>query len=448
MTTAYSALPANDLTAMPRPEPQRWMGDVWRALVFLPLFSLIFLPEFSRDGADSASTVYGKALAGFRFVDIAIAALILCHIVLLGCVRNRHIDFPRRLVLPGLAFLGCIAIAMLYGSARGGSNFFFDWRGVALGMGLYLVWCFWMQTAADVSSAIRLFAGYMTLRIAFLYALYLAGYRDTLLGVSIPIFDGPALSCIVFTALLAFASRDVACAAVARLLWFVLAAGGYLIVLLCFRRTYWAELGIGTMILLARRKRHRLRNLAFLAATLGVAAAILGSSFSGRLASLDLANADSEFSADNADHLLDLVDAWDQVRQSPVMGIGLGTSYSTWHIRNWKPESVMVHNAPLHVWLKYGIAGLIFYLWFHIALLRWLWRRSKAPRRNGALVSAAFAYLTAQFLVTLTFAPWPYSELQLTTLLAFILAATVMPGRPELSLAYDYANTFRHHARP
>ena len=52
--------------------------------------------------------------------------------------------------------------------------------------------------------------------------------------------------------------------------------------------------------------------------------------------SLDVTRDDGEFSADNADHVYDLIDAWYQVRQSPVMGIGLGTSYSTWHIRNWK----------------------------------------------------------------------------------------------------------------
>ncbi len=52
-----------------------------------------------------------------------------------------------------------------------------------------------------------------------------------------------------------------------------------------------------------------------------------------------------------------------------LMGIGVGTSYPTWRIRNWKSESVMVHNAPLHVWLKYGIAGLICYLWFHVLLV-------------------------------------------------------------------------------
>ena len=96
-----------------------------------------------------------------------------------------------------------------------------------------------------------------------------------------------------------------------------------------------------------------------------------------------MTSADTEFGADNADHVLDIADAWDQVRQSPVMGIGLGTSYPTWRIKNWKTESVMVHNAPLHVWLKYGLAGLVCYLWFHLALLRWL----TAGRKHSTLTT-------------------------------------------------------------
>jgi hypothetical protein len=89
----------------------------------------------------------------------------------------------------------------------------------------------------------------------------------------------------------------------------------------------------------------------------------------------------------------------------------------------------MVHNAPIHVWLKFGAAGLICYLWFHAVLLRWLYMRSKDVTRNNALfLNVAFAYLTAQFVMTLGFAPWPYSELQLTTLLSFILAAAFSMG--------------------
>jgi O-antigen ligase len=407
-------------------QPRHWALNFWRGLICCALFSIIFVPEFSRDGtSNTCSFLYAKVAGGFRLVDLAVLLLVFAHIAALGCSRATTVRFPRNLALPGIAFLGCVPIAIAYGSLHGGSNFFFDWRGLALGIGLYFVWSFWIQKPRDLDFVVRLFAIYMAGRIALLYLLYAAGYRDTLLGVSIPIFDGPALSCIVFTGLLAFRYQEVTSQRIEKLLWCGLAAAAYVIVLLCFRRTYWGELGVGTAILLLLRKRHRLRNAAFLGATLGVAAIILGNSFSSRIQSLDVTSADSEYSADNADHLLDLADAWDQVRQSPVMGIGLGTSYPTWRIKNWKTESVMVHNAPLHVWLKYGLAGLACYLWFHLALLSWLYRRSKSPAAS-ALLGAAFAYLAAQFAMTLGFAPWPYSELQLTTLMSFLLAAAIM----------------------
>jgi hypothetical protein len=330
-----------------------------------------------------------------------------------------------------MAFLLCIGIAIAYGRAHGGENFFFDWRGLALGIGMYGVWALWLQSQEDVGLAVRVFAIYMAARIILLYVLYAAGYRDTLLGVSIPVFDGPVLSCIVFAGLLALSYQDSVLTAGKRLAVIGLAAAACLMVLLCMRRTYWGELGIGLLILLALRKRHRLRNLTIMAVALALAAAVLGSSFSNRLQSFDITRSDTQFSSDNADHLYDLIDAWDQVRQSPMMGIGLGTSYSTWHIRHWKPESVMVHNAPLHVWLKYGLAGMLCDIWFHLALLRWLYRGVSAPAGvHRAFLSAAFAYLAAQFIMTLGFAPWPYSELQLTVLMSFILAMAVAANRP------------------
>lgn len=427
MTTAlWPTIPHQDVA------PRTWAIAFWRALICCLLFSIIFLPEFARDGVSDPGLPYAKVAGGFRFIDLAILFVVFGHGVALGCLRSKVMRFPRPLVLPGLAFLGCIGVALAYGRSRGGSNFFFDWRGLALGIGLYFVWSLWLRNSRDVAAAIRVLAIYMAARIALLYVLYLAGYRDTLAGVPIPIFDGPVLSCIVFTALLAFRYRESSRGA-SRLLWSCLAVAAYLFVLLCFRRTYWGELAVGTFILLLLQKRNRIHNVVLLAGMVALAAVILGASFSSRIQSLDVTRDDSEFSADNANHVYDLMDAWYQVRQSPLMGIGVGTSYSTWHIRNWKTESVMVHNAPLHVWLKYGIAGLICYVWFHIALLRWLYRRSQATTsRRTAFLSTAFAYLTAQFAMTLGFAPWPYSELQLTTLISFILAAAATADSPPL----------------
>ena len=118
---------------------------------------------------------------------------------------------------------------------------------------------------------------------------------------------------------------------------------------------------------------------------------------------------DSEFGADNADHWHDLLDAWDQVRQSPLMGIGVGTAYPTWRIRNWKSESVMVHNAPIHVWLKYGVAGVVCYLWFHLAAVALAVPAIKisGPRVRPRFSNVAFAYLAAQFVMTWALRPGP-----------------------------------------
>jgi len=143
-----------------------------------------------------------------------------------------------------------------------------------------------------------------------------------------------------------------------------------------------------------------------------------------------------------------VLDAWEQVHQRPLLGIGLGRSFQTTRIQEWKEESVMVHNAPLHVWLKYGLLGLVCYVWFHAAMFRGLWQRlqahnSKARARftyqpesgpvetmpfhqsSHAFLVAALCYLAAQFVVSLGFTPWPYSSLQSATLIAFILAVAM-----------------------
>jgi O-antigen ligase len=122
-----------------------------------------------------------------------------------------------------------------------------------------------------------------------------------------------------------------------------------------------------------------------------------------------------------------LQDAWVQVCASPWMGIGLGRSYPTSLIRNWKEESVMVHNAPLHVWLKYGLLGLGLYFAYHLYLFRYLHLQGKrSPPGNRLIVSAVLAYLAAQFVVSLGFTPWPYSAVQSTNLIALLLAVALV----------------------
>ena len=160
-------------------QPRRWAVSCFRGLVFCVLFSVILVPEFSRDGNPATGALlYNKAAGSFRFIDLGIFGLVASHVIALACSRRKAIYFPQTLALPGAAFLVCILSGIGYGSLRGGTNFFFDWRALALGIGLYFVWAVWIQSESAFNSAVHIFAIYMAVRIVVLYALHLSGSRN------------------------------------------------------------------------------------------------------------------------------------------------------------------------------------------------------------------------------------------------------------------------------
>jgi O-antigen ligase len=401
---------------------------VSQAMVLLPLFSLVLLPEYVQGLGDpqSKSILYRATVGPLRAVDVLLLAVIAVHGVVWASSRRMRVQFPRTLAIPGLGFLAAIAVGMLYGGLHGGTNLFFDWRALALGIGLYGVFAMWTQTPERARTAVYWFAGYMAVQIATIYASFFGGGGDVIVGVRIPVFDGPTLSAVVFTAGLALWMSDHARGAWRQTTWITLSAASYVLVLLSFRRTFWAELGIATGLALLLQRRRRWRKLLLAAAMFAAVATMLGPAFLERLESLDFTAGESEFSQGNPDHVGEVLDAWEQVKRAPMLGIGLGRSYPTLRIQDWKEESVMVHNAPLHVWLKYGLMGLAFYVWFHIALFRWLGRQRRKLSDEATIqlewLGAALAYLAAQFAVGLGFSPWPYTSLQSSILVAFILA--------------------------
>src|SRR5437868_14758853 len=75
--------------------PRTWATRLWRALIFTCVFSVIFIPEFARDGiSNTGSLIYAKAIAGFRVIDIALLLLVVCHLVAVGCLRQSTVYFP------------------------------------------------------------------------------------------------------------------------------------------------------------------------------------------------------------------------------------------------------------------------------------------------------------------------------------------------------------------
>jgi O-Antigen ligase len=434
---------------------------ICQALILLPLFSLILLPEYVQGLGDpgTKSALYTMTMGPLRMVDVVLLGLIAVHGVAWASSRHLRVSTPKELILPGLGFVAAIAVAMIYGELQGGTNLFFDWRALALGVGLYGVFTMWVQSSREADWAVRLLAGYMAIRLAWIYLDFARGGGDVIVGMRVPVFDGPTLSAVVFAAVLALCLSDASASRGGALTWSILSAAAYVLVLLCFRRTLWTQLGVATLLLLMLQKKRRARKLVLATLAVVIVATALGPAFYERMQSMDFTQDESEFSQGNPDHVGEVLDAWEQALQHPVMGIGLGRSFQTARIQGWKEESVMVHNAPLHVWLKYGLLGLVCYVWFHAAVFHTLWSRMKSDRPNAkarliarlistgedmpyhrlvdtgedvpfqqstrAFVCAALVFLAAQFVVSLGFTPWPYSSLQSTTLIAFVLAVAM-----------------------
>ncbi|WP_423815917.1 O-antigen ligase family protein [Rhodothermus bifroesti] len=235
-----------------------------------------------------------------------------------------------------------------------------------------------------------------------------------------PTFDGPTLSNAVAGVSLGVAiflgKRNQ------KRLWrltipFLIASNAAL-VLLAWRRTYWMELLITIGVLTILYNRNRLRIIGF--ATISVVVILLTfpkeAIWARVMSAVNLFDETNPYSSTNIGHVEDVLDAMLQIQRSPILGIGLGTTYETIYTR-WKTESWGVHNGPLHVWLRFGLLGLLAYLWFHWRVISFLWSHRQLVLTRGLL-----AYWLGIFIPTLFFSPWPYGALQNTLLLGVLFA--------------------------
>ena len=74
---------------------------------------------------------------------------------------------------------------------------------------------------------------------------------------------------------------------------------------------------------------------------------------------------------------------WDQVRAHPITGLGVGVLYHATRTARWKGDAGMVHNAPVEVWIKFGLLGVIVFFAVYFILFRDIWRRRRRPRSRS-----------------------------------------------------------------
>jgi hypothetical protein len=436
------ASPAPVAFAPATPSLRRYAGS----LVLASLFLLLWCRQYdSPDGP--ASFLYDKAFGGVRWVDLLLLSFVFAHALLFLYSGRKWLLVPSKISRPSWVFLAVVAFAFTYGWRNGGDHLFFDWRELFLGAALTLVFSYWVRTPAELKFAVQIFAILFSLRIIFILASYAAGGgTDSVLeGVRTPLYDGATLSEAGFLAVLGlnFSLDDTSFAG--RIFWAMCGFLGYLLVFAAFRRTFWGEVFISTVVVLLTRSRARLKLIGAVFIPALIVVLVAGPFVEKRLASFNVTENTTEYADTNLDHINDILDAMDHVREHPILGIGLGRPYQTFRIVQWKTESVVVHNALVHVWLFYGLAGLITYVWFHISVFRWLRGfRLRSDPVFRTFAGTALAYIIAQFVMAAGFSPWPYGDLQNAIVLAFVFGslfayAPALPDSAEIVLPYKAA---------
>jgi hypothetical protein len=397
-----------------------------RRLTLALIFALVCFREYQGLVGEPISPLYGNAWAGFRWVDLLLLGLFYVHALWIMKTRQHLPRLPKSLKISALLILGSIGAAVSYGFYQGGEHLYFDWRNVLLGTALAVVFGCWIQTPLALEDAIHVFAWVMTARILYLLGNYFVlgrGVEGVVPGVITPVYDGPTIDGAVLLVLLAFGFTQQEVGRLQKMCWLVAGIAAFLLVFLSLRRTHWGEMTVGVVVVsVLQKNRKGLWALILLSALLFIGN---GSRFYLRAESMNPLAENSPYATTNEDHVGDVLDALDVVKEHPVLGIGLGHSYRTQRITRWKTESWQVHNGPIHAWVFYGLAGLIAFFSFHASLFRWLKKlqTNEADARVRVFCRVGLAYLFGQFCVSCAFSPWPYGQLQCDILIFFIIGS-------------------------
>lgn len=391
----------------------------------------------------SESSQGGQVSPWFRDTSLGVPLHYLLFGVLLGLVtpyvvstpaysladRLKQLDVWRTLGVASIVIALAIAIAIV----RGVPELFADWRNLLIASVTAIFAAKWLTTQSWKRFAlIDLATVYGLLAIPQVIA-YAAGSGASVLGVRTTVFDGPTLYLACFSAITAGWHALTADAWLGpRRITFLRIAGvaSSLLVLLSFRRSFWLAWVVGlatvTAIYVRMKRGGAIRvYVAILGFGVVVSTAIVAMGTETTIARLQsfLPSDTGPYAATNADHINDIVDAWNVISRDPILGLGIGTHYETNLIADWKEESFEVHNAVLHVWLKFGVVGALTYVAFHLALAGAAFRH-----RNKSMVPIG-AFILGELIATMV-GTWPYGSFKMSVFHGLLIAILAVHTEP------------------
>jgi O-antigen ligase len=333
--------------------------------------------------------------------------------------------------------IGLGATAILIGVATGiyhdTQSPFGDWRNLATGLLFaFGLWSTVVRTDRDCFRFAQIFVAIMAAYGADQLLQYASGGGEIAFYGRTTVGDHATLEFMVAAVGISMAMLRLRRT---RLLWWAGIAIGTSVVALAFRRYAWVELAVvfAAFVLLSGASRRR-----YLLAITGVAAVCVvtvGLTWSsldwgGRLASIDpsLTRAQNVYATTNQGHINDILDGLDEVRAHPVAGLGVGVLYHGSRTAQWKGDAGMVHNAPIEVWIKFGLLGLGVFLATYVILFRDIWRRRNRGRICDVLAFGAGAFLLGNFVIIATVYSWPFGAWEKGILIFAVIAMAYPPG--------------------
>ena len=310
---------------------------------------------------------------------------------------------------------------------------FGDWRNLALGLVYaFALWSTVLRTDRDCFRFAQIFVAILTGYGAWQLVQYASGGGEIAFYGRTTVGDHATLEFMV-------AAVGVSMAMLrthrSRFLWMAGVAVGTSVVVLAFRRYAWVELAavFAAFILFSGVNRRRyVVSIAAVAAACLLTIALTWSSldWGGRFASLDptQTRADNIYATTNQGHINDILDGFDEVKAHPIAGLGVGVLYHGQRTAQWKGDAGMVHNAPVEVWIKFGLLGLIVFITIYVILFRDIWKRRNRGRVCDLLSFGGGAFLFGNALVIGTVYSWPFGAPEKGILIFTLIAMAYPPG--------------------
>lgn len=218
------------------------------------------------------------------------------------------------------------------------------------------------------------------------------------------------------------------------------------IVVFSYRRAQWVGLvfSMGLLWLGASKTvRYKMSLLllgVLLLSSAGAVSAGLDAEKAARIASRITSIFDSKQSS-NVYHVLESRQVLRDLSESPLFGLGLGSSHSP--IGLYEEDEVptnVVHNTFLYIWMKTGLPGLLFFAWAAVLFFRQVlrFRRHRIARKEWGIilpVAASSGLWLATFLTGPV--PWYLHETGLIALFA-AMAVALMQQVGEKDVVQEY----------